>query len=888
LKADIKLTNFFVKIFLLCIAFGLSAGFSEKQACLLPWQIVADKVHAGCLFWGEEDLPNKNMLAGDSERVSVLDPNCNYAHQPNQPIAIKLPASTSTYGSLQKIDIYVSKWAEGSWSPRGKIAARLEPNEVKINDGITEEGFFQLRFTLRAANGQPSSFETYTIVCGDWKRDILAFCRKLKEEVELGPDPQLIRSCIATSHFDYVMQLVSGTSILSGKDLKALADAVRSKQDFADGKCPDLVVGLNKLRLRRFAGAPIEEFVVFIPDNYESSKDWPVFLHTDSSRWAAKDNYSSRSGFIDLWWHTISHKDIGWKDYSTVMRIIEEKLNVDKNRIYVNGECGNGIATMALALNYPDQWAECSTVLGNSYRHLAGNALNLPLIFVKGGHNEDPLIGYYHFAAKCFQYHGCRDFKHSETQNIVQARGAPLPQAVREKNPQRVLYTIESLQNPKAYWVTINGREDENLPATMDACVWGQTVLVRTKNVDAYTLDLSQAPVDLERPIEIIENGRSLGFVTDQVFTRKAEKYANAAYIKNERLQGPVWDAFTDPYVVVWGAGGKDKGFSEVSETVARSLANGGPCFADANLPRELLENHNLILVGTAGSNIWLAKICENLPVQIKEGRLVAGDKYFDGPDIGFIFIYPNPLNPERYVATFSGTSPRAMANISKAYSQMKSIRPADVGIFEIDDNGNLKWHIMEQFNTVWGWHREWDKVLAVTNKKYQKWQWHQWVARTLREQLGVDVVLCEEPFRFEDLIPVGQVTYRVLHNSFRNDWIITLKLDGKSLRELLMVPFNDISKREVSAPIISGVSFAKIQQGPGETVLAINELEDDKKYTIALPEKCINGERIGLVLKDYKIIGEDYLVPLLKDYLCENKTLDIDAQLANFRVEIF
>ncbi|GAI00456.1 unnamed protein product, partial [marine sediment metagenome] len=59
-------------------------------------------------------------------------------------------------------------------------------------------------------------------------------------------------------------------------------------------------------------------------------------------------------GLIDVWWHTVSHKGLRWKDYRAFMRVIEQKLNIDKNRIYVNGECGNGIPAMALALNYPD------------------------------------------------------------------------------------------------------------------------------------------------------------------------------------------------------------------------------------------------------------------------------------------------------------------------------------------------------------------------------------------------------------------------------------------------------------------------------------------------------------------------------------------------------
>ncbi|MCK4795061.1 MAG: hypothetical protein KAV87_65635, partial [Desulfobacteraceae bacterium] len=516
------------------------------------------------------------------------------------------------------------------------------------------------------------------------------------------------------------------------------------------------------------------------------------------------------------------------------------------------------------------------------------NALNLPLIFVKGGHNEDPLVGYYHFAVQCFQYHGSRHFKYSKTQNIKQTRGAPVPEAVRKRNPQRVLYTIESLRNPRAYWVTIIGREDENFPGTIDACVWGQTVLVKTKNIDAYSLDLAQAPIDADRQVEIIENGRSLGLVKDKLFIRKSEKYVDASYIKNQHLHGPVWDAFTDPYVVVWGSGIEDKGFSKVSERIAKSLSKGGPCFVDVNMPEELANSHNLVLVGTAESNLWLSKICDDLPVRVEQGQIITQDKRYDGRDMGVILIYPNPLNPERYAVFVSGTSSKAMASIPKAYSQMKSIQPADVGIFEVTDGGDIKWHIVEKFNTVWAWHSQWNQVLTVVNKNHPKWQWRQWVARILREQLEVDVVVCEDLFRFKDSIPAGQITYRDLFNSFRNLWILKIKLDGKSLRELLMVPFNDISKRKVAAPIIDGVSLVKLGQDSERTALGINELENDKKYTVALPEKCINGERMGLVLKDYKITGEGYLVPLLKDYLYKNKRLDIDAQLDSLTPKIY
>jgi len=856
---------------------------------LLPWQMIAEKVREGSRFCENKDLLESNPRAAISAVTTNSNRSCNYAYRSNQPITVKLPEGTTNIGSLRKIQINVAEYVEGSWRDIGKAVTSAGSDEMSIAGGIGKEGFFRLSFAIGTQGSQKHHLEAYVIVSGNWKKDILAFCRTLKEEIETNPDSQLIRSSISVSHCDHVMEVISEASVLSGEVLNALGEAVRSKEDFDAGRCPDLVIGLNKIRLKRFEGSPIEEFVIRVPDSYTSTKAWPVFVHTDAGRWATRDNYSPGSGLIDLWWHTILYKDIRWKDFTTVMEIIEHKLNIDEDRIYVNGECRNAVDAIALALNYPDQWAECSASLGNSYRYLAGNALNLPLVFVKVGHNEGSFIGYYNYALKCFQYHGCRYFKCSWTQNTAGARGTPIPEAVREKSPRRVLYTIESLGNSKAYWVKIDGREDENLIGTIDACVDGQTILVKTSNVDAYSLDLMRAPLDSNKPVEIVEDGQSLGFVTDQTFTKRTKKYIDAAYIKNDILHGPIWDAFTDQYVVVHGTGGGDALFAKTCKDIAEKLARGAPCLADVDMPKKMLSDHNLILVGSVESNCWLARISGDMPVQIREGRVYATNgKFFDGDDLAYVVIYPNPMNPDKYVVVYSATSDKAMANIFRAYSQMKAYGPADVGICEVTKQGRIKWHILEKLNTVWNWHGEYEKVLAVVDRDHPKWQWKQWVAHVVKKQMRVDVVICEDHLRNFDVLSPGEKTYRDLFNAFRNVWFTKVSMDGKSLRPLLTVPFKDISKREVIAPVIAGVSLPKSPTDAGKRLLSINELANDTVYTAALPEKCLNGQRLGVVVQSYDIIDQKYFIPMLKEYLESNSEMNIDDQLDSLKLAIF
>ena len=848
-----------------------------------------EKFDDGTSLWGGEYVINGGGPQNQTTDTARINYGSSYACQPDKSITICLPTTISNIGPINKISIISAKYDKNSWRRIGEAKISSEQNTVKIIGGMNEEGFFKFSCALKGRDEELHNFEAFAIVCRNWKKDTLAFCRELKEDIELKPDAQLIRSCIATSHLDHTMRLISKATVLSDEIFRTLSTAIKRKQDFDAGKCPDLVVGLNKIRLKRFEGSPIEEFVVLVPDDYTSSKSWPVFVHTDFGRWAVRNNYSLGSGLIDLWWHTISFKNIRWKDYTAVMEIVEQKLNIDRDRIYVEGDCRNGLDAAALALNYPDHWAECSIVLGNSYRYLAGNALNLPLIFVKGGHNNDPYIGFYNYTVKCFQYHGCRCFKCSRTQPVVQVRGTAVPEAIREKNPRRVLYTIESLDNPKAYWVRIDGREDENLIGTIDASVDGQTILVKTSNVDAYSLDLERAPLDSNRPVEIIENGMSLDLVTDRIFAKRSQKYVDAAYIKNDRLHGPVWDVFTDQYAVVYGTGGGDALFVKSCHESAKRLAQQAPCLADVDMKKKMMSGHNLILVGSVESNCWLAQISERLPLQIRSGQVCTTEgKNFDGNDLGFIVIYPNPMNPDKYVVVFSATSEKAMANMFNAYSQMKSSIPTDVGIYEVTKQGDIKWHILEKLNTVWNWHGEYEKVLTVVDRNHPKWQWRQWVAHVVKKQMRVDVVICEDHLRNLDVLSPGEKTYRDLFNAFKNVWFTKVIMDGKPLRALLMVPFTDLSKRDVDTPVIEGASLLKNVVGTEEKVLALSELVDDTIYTAALPEKCLNGERIGLVLQNYDIVDQKYLMPMLKEYLISNSELDIDSQLDGLKFNIY
>ncbi len=875
-----------ILISLSIMVFGLSAKSMSGSNCILPWEIIAQKIEKNEYFCGNIDLDlNKSPDSNDAK--TQIDPNFNYSYQINDFVKIRMPGNVLTNLSSEINKVKIEKNEGDSWIQITGFSLEIQKSGIIIKN-LDSEGFYKFSTVFKRDDKDVSEFTTYFIVCTNWKKDILAFTRALETELELNQDKQLFKSSIAISHFNQCMEIVSESTFLSGKVLAVLVNAVESKKTFDKGDCPNLVKGLNKIRIKRFEGSQINQFVIYIPEEYDSTKKWPVLMHPDPKQQGAEKNYKDHSGLIDIWWIYGSLKDYEWKDYEFFLNILKDKLNVDEDKMYIYGWCDDSIAAMAIALKHPDKWAECGFVMGNSFRNLAGNSLNLPVIYVKNFHAEANLTGYFNFAVKCFLYNNCRNFKYKWEEDIPEFTGKKNPLLSREKSPQRILYTIDSLSNPSAYWASINGRIDENLTGTIDANVVGQIVHVNTNNIDAYTLNIAHAPVDINKPVEIIENGQSLGFTKDNIFTKKSEKYQNAKYVKNTNLNGPILDVFKDPYVVIWGSRSKSSKLSAENEKIAQLLSNGGPCFSDSKFPAEVIDSHNIVLVGTSESNSLLEKIAKQLPVQIEADQIIANNKKYNNENMGYILVYPNPMNINKYVAVFSATSTEAISQIPKAYYDMQSIRPADVGIFEVIEKNTLKWHVLENFDTVWNWHDEYETSMTNIEKQHPQWQWRQWFAKTIKQQLKVDVFICENPFLFESSDLNGQITYRDIFNTFRNDWILKIEMNGADLRNLLATPFNDISKRDVDNLIIEGVQLVKSLPNSDVSSMGIGDLISDKTYTVALPEKCLNGQRIGMELRNYNIVGDEYVVPLLKEYFSNNKSVNIDAQLDSIKPKIF
>lgn len=226
-------------------------------------------------------------------------------------------------------------------------------------------------------------------------------------------------------------------------------------------------------------------------------------------------------------------------------------------------------------------------------------------------------------------------------------------------------------------WLTVEEMEKLYQPAVVQATRAADgTLKLRTRNVTAL-----QVARDVADRIEIDGVKHRLATAADGllpgVFYQKNGKdwnvlgyddsrnfQKNVGLNKRHDLQGPIDDAFMQPFVCVRGSGTpwSTSQADWANWTLQRFAAEFDKWLrgrirvvTDTAVDEEMIANNNLVLFGDPGSNSVMARVIERLPVEwSKEAIRVAGTSYDPGSH-GLSMIYPNPLNPRRYVVINSG-----------------------------------------------------------------------------------------------------------------------------------------------------------------------------------------------------------------------------------------
>lgn len=253
----------------------------------------------------------------------------------------------------------------------------------------------------------------------------------------------------------------------------------------------------------------------------------------------------------------------------------------------------------------------------------------------------------------------------------------------RDTMPMHLRFTTFTLRYPRMDWLTVEGMERHWTRAEVDATrsAAGE-VVIKTVNVNALTVTLPSSTGSVHTTIDGQNVGRGERFVksTDGKWhSRRRNDLLGLRKVHG--LQGPIDDAFMDRFVMVRPTGKPMNDAvgawtqTEMAHAIRfwRAVFRGdAPTVDDNALTADQITNANLVLWGDPSSNAVLRRIAGKLPIRWdRDGTLHAGARSWPSGSVP-ILIFPNPLNPARYIVLNSGITFREADMTSNALETPK------------------------------------------------------------------------------------------------------------------------------------------------------------------------------------------------------------------------
>jgi hypothetical protein len=406
---------------------------------------------------------------------------------------------------------------------------------------------------------------------------------------------------------------------------------------------------------------------------------------------------------------------------------VKKRFKIDDRRIMLRGFSMGGEGAWNIALHYPDRFAAAEIGAGTWSRRgqLPGlqpyqyaalkiwenmeewalNAFNLPLAGHDGdtdtqiaslpgpppgttsrGQLESSLRTRAQLEREGFPSEGEPDFlKLKGTPDIFlisQNTGHGTSPIVRQRldaflkewgdkgqsSPEHIRFVTYTTRYNHDYWISVDGMEKHYERADIDAqrSTAGDKYEIKTHNISRLVLRETEhaKQVAIDGQTLKVKSGPAI-VLEKSAGTWKAEKAgAWAGLHKTHALQGPIDDAFIDPFLLVrpTGTAWNDAVNQQALRSMARFDRLWGKYFRghpfvkdDKDVTSADLAKYHVVLFGDPGSNRVMARLMGKLPVQWTKDTVTFAGQSYAAKDNFPAMVYPNPLNPGKYVVLNTG-----------------------------------------------------------------------------------------------------------------------------------------------------------------------------------------------------------------------------------------
>ena len=290
---------------------------------------------------------------------------------------------------------------------------------------------------------------------------------------------------------------------------------------------------------------------------------------------------------------------------------------------------------------------------------------------------------------------------HPDSKAEIEAFLARAAERGRPAAPREIDFTTYTLRYPRHTWLTLTGLGAHWQPARVRAAVRSpRAIEIDATNVTALEIDVPAGAglVASGQPVTVTVQGggadtaaidvaaaadgrlRAAFHTIDGTWRLATDATTDAAGLrKRPGLQGPIDDAFMDAFVFVGpAASGSTTPPSPTDAWAAAEFAHAKGEWrrhfrgdvvertADSLTAADVATKH-LVLFGTPESNPLIAQLLPRLPVRRDGADWAIGAVRAPAATSLPVLVYPNPLNPARYVVLNSGFTFREYAYLNNA-----------------------------------------------------------------------------------------------------------------------------------------------------------------------------------------------------------------------------
>jgi hypothetical protein len=540
--------------------------------------------------------------------------------------------------------------------------------------------------------------------------------------------------------------------------LKVLDQGLERAAQLKEGKSPWTTQKGRVVRgFRSAIDGSVQPVRVTVPDEYDGVRAFPLDVaqhgrftnlyevETLNSWQGAEVDYLPGTVQIDLFGRgKNTYHWPGEADIFEAMAFARKAYKIDSDRMTLRGFSMGGAGVWHTSLHFPDLWAAVEVGAGDNtslripvlntlppYRQAmckifdnmyewAINAYDIPFAsyvgendrsIVKHDSAKDELIREgIHFEGDPFSLKATNvpsilflvgpktgHDMHPESRKTLNAYLYDRLKMGRQI-PDHIRFVTYTTRYNRDYWVTLDGLEKQYDRAEVDARRSDNRAQydITTRNLTRLVLDQT----DHATAINIDGQKLHVKAAPEMAFEKSSGTWKPAGARekvprKKHGLQGPIDDAFLEPFLVVrptgtpWNAASNDQALRILQRFDRQyTLAYRGHIRVkdDKDVTAEDFAKYHVVLFGDPGSNRWIAKLNGKLPPLHWTKRTVAlGSKSFPAAESVPALIYPSPLSPNHYVVINSGLT----ADWADWAGDFPTPRYGDFAIFRVKETSD-------------------------------------------------------------------------------------------------------------------------------------------------------------------------------------------------------